>query len=92
MEQESTATMESQSASMTGDTQAVSLGDWMLTLFLMFLPLVNIIMLFVWAFSNGTPESKANWAKASLIWMAIGIVLYVLLFAIIGASFMGTMQ
>lgn len=92
MQQESTATMESQSASMTGKQEAVSLGDWMLTLFLMFLPVVNIIMLFVWAFSSGTPESKANWAKASLIWMAIGIVLYVLLFAIIGASFMGAMQ
>jgi len=36
-------------------------------------------MLLVWAFGGGAPESKSNWAKASLIWMVIGIVLTVML-------------
>lgn len=59
----------------------------------MFLPLVNIIMLFVWAFRAGTTESKANWAKASLVWITtIFIVLYMLFFAIIGAAFMEMAQ
>lgn len=54
----------------------------MLTLFLMMIPLVNIIMLFVWAFGDSNP-SKANYAKASLLWAAIGIVVYILVFVLI---------
>jgi hypothetical protein len=38
-------------------------------------PIVNVVMFFVWAFGSNTNASKANWAKASLIWMLIGIVL-----------------
>ncbi|MCZ1268554.1 hypothetical protein CS562_06715 [Paenibacillus sp. LK1] len=58
----------------------------MLTLFLMMIPLVNIIMLFVWAFGDSNP-SKANYAKAALLWAAIGIVVYILVFVlIIGAG------
>ena len=62
----------------------VTVGNWMLTILLMCIPIVNLILLFVWAFGSNTPESKANWAKASLIWMLIFIVFYVLLFLIIG--------
>ncbi|PQP81471.1 hypothetical protein C0Q44_22850 [Paenibacillus sp. PCH8] len=50
----------------------------MLTLFLMMIPIVNIIMLFVWAFGDSNP-SKANYAKAALLWAAIGIVIYILI-------------
>lgn len=56
-------------------TKEVSLGDWILTLFLLAIPVINIVMLFVWAFSSGTPVSKANFAKATLIWIAILFVL-----------------
>ncbi len=58
----------------------VSVGDRMVTLLIMIIPIVNIVMLFVWAFGDSTKVSKANWAKASLIWMAIGIVFSILLF------------
>ena len=53
----------------------------------MCIPLVNLIMLFVWAFSGSTPVSKANWAKASLIWMVIVIVLWF----IFGAAMFATL-
>jgi hypothetical protein len=56
----------------------VSLGDWMLTLFLLAIPLVGLIMLFVWAFGGGAPASKANFAKAALLWAAIVIVLSII--------------
>lgn len=61
----------------------VSVGNWMLTLFLTFIPIVNIIMLIVWAVSASTPPSKSNWAKAMLLWMLIFIILGV------GASIVG---
>ncbi|MCO5045774.1 MAG: hypothetical protein J5I99_08490 [Verrucomicrobia bacterium] len=62
----------------------VTTGNWMLTYLLMCIPLVNLILLFVWAFGSNTPISKANWAKASLIWMVIAIAFYILLFAMFG--------
>lgn len=35
-----------------GTTPDMSVKDWMITLLIMFIPLVNIIMLFVWAFGG----------------------------------------
>ena len=66
----------------------MSVGDWILTYLLMCIPLVGVIMLFVWAFSGGTQESKKSWAKATLIWV---VVMSILWFAVLGsvmASFM----
>jgi hypothetical protein len=68
--------------------QPVSVGEWMLTIFLTMIPLVNIIMLFVWAFGSAANASKANWAKASLIWIGIAIVFYIILALIIGVGIM----
>lgn len=65
----------------------VSTGDWMLTIFLLMIPIVGIILLFVWAFGGGTKRSKANFAKASLIWLAIIICFYLILGAAV-LSFM----
>ena len=54
---------------------AVSTGNWVLTIFLLGIPVVNIILLIVWAVSSSTPKSKRNYARATLIWMLIGIVI-----------------
>ncbi|MBW6460842.1 MAG: hypothetical protein K0B08_09730 [Bacteroidales bacterium] len=62
-------------------------GDWFITLLITAIPLIGLIMLFVWAFSGSVNPNKANWAKASLIWVAIGILLSIIFFAIIGVSF-----
>ncbi len=70
-------------------TPVITTGDWIITLLVSSIPLVNIIMLFVWSFGGGTNPNKANWAKAILIWMAISIVLVVAIFIIFGAAFMG---
>ncbi|MFH1120907.1 MAG: hypothetical protein V1775_13900 [Bacteroidota bacterium] len=73
-------------------TPVISVGDWIITLLIQAIPLVNIIMLFVWAFGSGNNPNKANWAKAVLIWMAIGIVLAIIILVIFGAAFMGLME
>lgn len=70
----------------------MSVGDWVLTIFLTSLPIVGIIMLFVWAFGDNPIKTKANYAKAMLIWMLIIIVLYVIIFAIFGGLFMAAMS
>ena len=61
----------------------MSIGDWIITGLIFAIPIVGIVMLFVWAFGSNTQPSKANWAKAALIMMGIGIVLSFL--------FLGTM-
>ena len=70
----------------------VSLGEWMLTYLLMAIPCVNLVMLFVWAFGNGAPKSKSNWAKAALIWILIGVVLSVIWVATVGASIIASLN
>lgn len=84
--------MENQEQFNTGNKSVVSLGDWLVTMLIMCLPIVNIIMLFVWAFGSGTAESKSNWAKAQLVWMLIGIILVILLWSTIAAIFIGAMR
>lgn len=70
-----------------GEQSPVSLGDWMLTYLLMIIPVINIVLLFVWAFGNNTHPSKANWAKANLIWLVIFIVFYMFVFVVLGFGF-----
>lgn len=57
--------------------QPSTLVDWIITILIKNLPLIGLIMLFVWAFGDGTEPSKKNWAKATLIWYAIGFVLFI---------------
>lgn len=70
----------------------VSVGEWMVTILIMILPIINIIMLFVWAFSGNINVSKANWAKATLIWMLIWIIFYIIVLVIFGSIVAGFLQ
>jgi hypothetical protein len=47
--------------------EPVSIGNWIITIILLAIPLVNIIMLIVWAISGSTHPSKRSYAQASLI-------------------------
>lgn len=76
-------------ATETIKNESLSLSDWLITLLITAIPFVGFIMLFVWAFSNNIPSSKANWAKATLILLAIGIALAIIILAIFGAAFLG---
>ena len=69
----------------------LSVGDWFVTLLITFIPIVNVIMYLVWAFSDGTNHSKRNFAKAALLWIAIGLVLYTIIFVIAGVAIFGSM-
>lgn len=53
----------------------MTLGDWMLTLLLLYLPIVNIVMLIIWSVDSKTSTTKKHFAWATLIFMAIGIIL-----------------
>ena len=53
----------------------ISVGEWVITIIIIAIPIVGFIMLFVWGFGSNTQSSKANWAKATLIMIGISIVL-----------------
>ncbi|MEK3951952.1 hypothetical protein [Psychrobacillus sp. FSL K6-1464] len=67
----------------------MTVGDWLITTLILIIPIVNIVMLFIWGFGN--PDPRRNYARASLIWIAICIVLmlifYGVVFAFIFSSF-----
>ena len=53
---------------------ADSVGAWMLTLFVAGIPVVGLIYLLVLAFGSGAAPSKHNFARATLIWALIALV------------------
>lgn len=63
-----------------GLEEPVSKGEWALCYFLMMIPCVGLIMMFVWAFSKTEKQSKSNFFKVQLIFMGVIFVLYLLLF------------
>ncbi len=64
----------------------VSMGEWLVSFLLMLIPCVNVVLMFVWAFSKKEKKSKSNFFKVALILSAIGTIIGVILSAIIGAS------
>jgi hypothetical protein len=59
----------------------------MIILLLISIPIINIIMLFVWALSSDTNETKSNFAKAVLMWFVVIIIIWILLFASLAGIF-----
>lgn len=69
-----------------------SVGSWVLTIFLTSIPIVGLVMLFVWAFGSAASPAKANWAKATLLWMLIGIGISVLMVILSGGAILGLLS
>jgi hypothetical protein len=91
MEQQGNADQMAGQQNVTATTPHIpSTKEWVVILLISAIPVVNIIMLLIWAFSDDTPQAKANWAKATLIWIAIIIGLYILM-AIVFAGVLGSL-
>ena len=60
------------------NTLPMTVGDWMGTLLILAIPVVNIIMYLVWAFSSSGNVNRKTFCQASLIWflvlMAVALV------------------
>ena len=59
--------------------EPVKVSEWVVSMVLMMIPCVNIIMMFVWAFSSTEKKSKSNFFKAYLIFFAIMMALGILM-------------
>lgn len=58
----------------------LSAKDWVITILIVAIPLVGLVFLFIWAFSDTENPNRSNWAKAQLIMMLIGIGITTILF------------
>lgn len=63
--------------------QPMTIGEWIITFIITYIPIVGVVMLFVWAFGGDTHPSKKTWAQAMLILFAIAIVLGIVFAGII---------
>lgn len=72
--------------------KSLTVGDWLITLLIQAIPIVGFVMLFVWAFGGDTHPSKKTWAQATLIFLAIGAVLAIIFFALVGGIFMSIFE
>lgn len=70
----------------------VPIADWLITLLILFIPLLNILMLLVWSFKKSTHRSKANFSKAILILLLIILFLSGLILAVSGVTFFDFMS
>ena len=51
--------------------------EWAITIFISSLPLIGIIILLIWAFSEDANIHKKNWAKGNLILFVIGFLVVI---------------
>jgi hypothetical protein len=70
----------------------ISVKNWLITMFITAIPFIGWIMLFVWAFGDGTHPDKANWAKAVLLLFAIAIGFNILIMVLFGAGLIGVLS
>ncbi len=61
-------------------------------LFLMCIPILNLILLFVWGFGSTVNLNKKNFARAALILLVIGIIFSIVSAATVGSAFRGFMN
>ena len=61
------------------ENRPMSVGNWFVTILIMAIPVVGLIMLFVWAFGDMAPKSKRNWARAHLLILAVVFGLYIVI-------------
>lgn len=67
----------------------MTIGKWLLLFLISSIPMVGLIMLFVWAFSNDGNTTRQTYCKATLLWslimVGVVIVLYGGMFLCIGS-------
>ena len=63
------------------DKNYVSIWFWMFACIVMGIPILNVIMICIWAFT-GENESRKNYFKASIILFLIGLIFTIVLMSL----------
>jgi len=59
----------------------MSTGAWFFTLFVLAIPLLNVIMYIVWACGVGN-QSRVTYCRASILWVVLFLIIYIVLSAL----------
>ncbi|MED1785783.1 hypothetical protein P4V43_28615 [Brevibacillus fortis] len=62
--------------SVAENEKVMTMKDWIMVSLFMMIPIANIVLLFIWAFGSDGNLNRKNFAKASLLFMAILLGLY----------------
>lgn len=57
------------------DKEPISVGGYLLMFLIMCIPVVNLVVLLLWAFGKNGNVNRRNFSRAALVYVAIGIVL-----------------
>lgn len=70
----------------------MTIGQWLVTLLVMGIPIVGFVLAIIWATGNDVNKSKKTFCQASLIFGAIVLVLYGIIFAVFAGAVMNGMN
>lgn len=70
----------------------VTTGGWFARILLSCVPIVGLIMLFVWAFGNTLQPSLKTWARAQLIFILIPTAIFLFYVFVFGVFVAGVSQ
>lgn len=73
-----------------GDGEVIGVGEWLLTIILLMIPIVNIVMLILWLVSKKTSQTKKNYLKVQIVFWVIGLLLSA--FTVVTAMQMGVID
>lgn len=65
----------------------MSTGQFLLQELICMIPVVNLVMLLIWAFSDNTNTNRKNWSRSRLILIGIGFALSIIVLIILIAAF-----
>ena len=74
--------------SQAGQNAVISTVEWFGTLIVLIVPIVGIVIYFIWAFGSGGNPNRRNYCRAALILMAISLALGII-FSVVLRSFIG---
>jgi len=66
------------------DLKILSVGDWMVTILFYIIPVVNLIVTAIWAFSSKGNIHRRNLSRAVLLWWIILLFAYVVAMTVAG--------
>lgn len=64
-------------------SNAVTTTQWIGTIFLTLIPVIGIVCLLIWAFSDSTSPSKVNYARALLLLFLIFVIVPAIAFTVV---------
>lgn len=72
------------------DSSPLSMGQYLGAMLLGIIPLVGIVLYIMWSFGGNVNINKKNWARATLIFGAIFVVVMIIFYGIIFKTMMNT--